>query len=328
MALLFFSRKPARPKASPLRPQRRAPEFEPAPPVALPEDPLERALQQGRLGLIALQPERWKEHPRYERVRQAALRAIDERFGLVPEGFVSIPRTIFDQPGSPETDLETEAYLLARCCVTQAEFQHFVDDGGYQDLELWPQDIWPHLIDFKDLTGAAGPRYWRNGRHDRREANHPVVGVCYYEALAYARWAGYRLPGDPEWQMAASWRIRSAAQVHRRYPWGDAFALEHCNIWASGIGRTVPVDAYACGAAPNGVLQLIGNVWEWTDSDFECTDDRGRQIVGEMLLKCIRGGSFDTYFPWQATAVFRSGLACLARAMNVGVRCALDAQSP
>jgi iron(II)-dependent oxidoreductase len=124
--------------------------------------------------------------------------------------------------------------------------------------------------------------------------------------------------------MAASWRIRSAAHVLRRYPWGDALDTSKCNVWASRIGGTVPVTAYPTGAAPNGVLQLIGNVWEWTESDFDVTDDQGRPIVGDMLMKEMRGGAFDTYFPSQATSSFRTGLAALVRAHNVGFRCVVE----
>jgi iron(II)-dependent oxidoreductase len=109
----------------------------------------------------------------------------------------------------------------------------------------------------------------------------------------------------------------------RRYPWGDALDIRRCNIWSSAIGHTVPVGVYPNGASPNGVLQLIGNVWQWTESDLELTHE-GRPVVGDMLLKSIRGGAFDTYFAAQATSVFRTGLPALARVHNVGFRCALD----
>jgi iron(II)-dependent oxidoreductase len=72
------------------------------------------------------------------------------------------------------------------------------------------------------------------------------------------------------------------------------------------------------------VRQLIGNVWEWTSSDFSSTDREGRSVVGESAMKGVRGGAYDTYFPWQATAAFRTGLTCLSRVHNVGMRCALD----
>jgi iron(II)-dependent oxidoreductase len=220
--------------------------------------------------------------------------------------------------------MDVEPFLMARHPITHAQFQKFVDYGAYEELDLWPKDIWPHLIDFKDLTGQPGPRFWRRGRHDRRLADHPVVGVCYYEAMAYAAWAGYRLPTEAEWQMAASWRIRSEAHVLRRYPWGDALDTTRCNIWSSGIRSTVPVSTYETGAAPNGVLQLCGNVWEWTNSEFDVTDRNGRPIIGDMLMKSVRGGAFDTYFASQATSFFRTGLAALARVHNTGFRCAMN----
>lgn len=298
--------------------------YEPAEKPVLNTDPLKRFLEQERLGYVVRQSQAFQDHPLLESLFQAAVEAIDERFALVPDGYVTLPKTVNDYPGCPEQDFETNAFLLARHCITNAQYQAFVDDAGYENLDLWPQDILPHLVDFRDVTGSAAPRYWRHGRHDKRLADHPVVGICYYEATAYAAWAGYRLPTNTEWQMAASWRIRSAANTLRRYPWGDAFDTARCNVWASRIGHTVPVATYENGAAPNAVLQLIGNVWEWTGSDFEVEDDNSRQVVGDMLMKEIRGGAFDTYFPSQATSVFRSALAALARTHNVGFRCVVN----
>lgn len=299
-------------------------DFVPAKRVKPTADALEQALRVGRLGLIVGDSKPWLNHPRFQAALDEAVRAVDQRFALVPDGIVSIPLTICDEPGQPEADCQTKAFLLARHAVTNAEFQYFVDANGYRNPEFWPEEIWPHLIDFRSESGEPGPRYWRDGCHDRRLADHPVVGISYYEAAAYAQWAGYRLPTEAEWQMAASWRIRSAAHVNRRYPWGDSLDLKRCNLWASGYGGTLPVDACPNGAPPNGVRQLIGNVWEWTNSEFLCADSEGRRVVGDTRMNSIRGGAFDTYFAGQATATFRTGLACVARCGNVGFRCALD----
>jgi iron(II)-dependent oxidoreductase len=289
------------------------------------EDQLMRAFQLRRFGHIVARRGQWVGYPQAVPVEQAALEAIDEQFRIVPEGFVSIGLTLDNEPGCAEQSFETEPFLLERHAVTNEAFQLFVDGGGYEDLELWPEDMWPNMIDFMDQTDQAAPRFWRDGRHDKKLANYPVVGICYYEAAAYASWAGYRLATEAEWQMAASWSLQNSAQAGRRYPWGDALELEHCNIWACKHGRVLPVNACPGGAAPNGVEQLIGNVWEWTSSDFVTTDDEGRPVIGgETALKSIRGGAFDTYFPWQATSQFRTGLACLSRTHNVGFRCALD----
>jgi iron(II)-dependent oxidoreductase len=76
------------------------------------------------------------------------------------------------------------------------------------------------------------------------------------------------------------------------------------------------------------VQQLIGNVWEWTASELELVDSQGRHVIGEMPLRGVRGGAYDTYFDTQATASFRTGLILLTRAHNVGFRCALDVESP
>jgi iron(II)-dependent oxidoreductase len=229
-----------------------------------------------------------------------------------------------DQSSGQETDVPVKPFLLEIHAVTNARFQHFVDGGCYEDLDLWPEDIWPHLIEMHDLTGQPGPRYWRNGRHNRELARHPVVGVSWYEADAFARWIGQRLPTEAEWQMAACWHIKSEADILRRFPWGDAMDQERCNTWSSRVGGIVPVDAYPNGAAPNGVRQLIGNVWEWTESMFEIQDGEGRPVMAEMPLRSVRGGAFDTYFEFQATSVFRSGLISLARTHNTGFRCAMN----
>ncbi len=325
LRLLARKQKPAqksRSKKTPLA--NSALEFEAADQVKFESDELRRFLQIGRYGVIAANPDRWRGHAEIRSALKRANDAIDNNFALVPEGSATLPMTINDAPGCPELEVETNSYVLSKNAITNAEFQNFVDCGGYEELEFWPQDLWTHLIDFVDLTGSAGPRFWRGGRHNKLLADHPVVGVCFYEALAFAKWAGFRLPTESEWQVAASWRIRSSAYILRRYPWGDALDRSRCNIWSSGLATTAPVTAFKAGEAPNGVSQLVGNVWEWTDSDLELSDEQDRPIVGDMLMKSIRGGAYDTYFPAQATSGFRTGLASLVRAHNVGFRCAMD----
>jgi iron(II)-dependent oxidoreductase len=176
------------------------------------------------------------------------------------------------------------------------------------------------------MTGSLGPAGWVNGRHDRRLARFPVTGVCFHEAAAYARWAGYRLPDEAEWQAAATWSTLETGGAGRRYPWGDALETAWCNIWESRCGGKLPVDMLPEGAAPNGVLQLIGNVWEWTDSPF-VVGDCGDSGTGPVM-KSVRGAAFDTYFTHEAAGSFRSGLPALSRAPNVGFRCAMDFAEP
>lgn len=305
-------------------PQATAAEYRLAPCETLEEDPLRCLLQQGRYNVILRDSPKWRNHIDGAAAIDEARCALEQSMALVPAGSVTISKTLSAQPGSLEQDIDVEPFLLDVHCVTSARFQRFVDAGGYDALEFWPEEIWPHLIELKDVTGQPSPRYWRNGRHDVRLAEHPVVGVSWYEAQAYALWIGQRLPTEAEWQMAASWHIRSSTDVMRRFPWGDAMDAGRCNIWATRHAATVPVDEYANGAAPNHVRQLAGNVWEWTDSEYAITDDEDRTIVGEMPMNVIRGAAFDTYFETQATNYFRTGQIALARAHNTGFRCAME----
>src|SRR5690606_4631020 len=135
---------------------------------------------------------------------------------------------------------------LDRYPVTNAEFLAFVEQGGYEQMSLWAEEIWPAVLDFVDLTGEAAPRFWRHGRPPVGKDQHPVVGVCWFEALAYARWVGKRLPTDPEWVKAGAWPVGGAGAKprQRRYPWGDRMETDRANLWSSGRGDTVPVTTF------------------------------------------------------------------------------------
>ncbi len=296
----------------------------PAPMEQLDEDPLMRLHQQGRNAIILRDEAELRGNPDGAAIVEKVKDELEQRMALVPDGSATLTLTLNSQPGSPEEEVEVAAFLLGVHTVTNRRFQRFVDAGGYDDLEYWPEEIWPHLIELKDQTGQPGPRYWRHGRHDIRFTDYPVVGISWYEAQAFALWIGQRLPTEAEWQMAASWHIRSSTDMLRRYPWGDAMDATRCNLWSSRIGTTVPVDQYPKGAAPNHVLQLVGNVWEWTDTEYMVSDNEGRPIVGEMPMHVIRGGAFDTYFEAQASSHFRTGQIALARSNNTGFRCAMD----
>ncbi len=336
MALKLFSRKKSKAgkpsnsrqesgaRSSVARPSPQ--DFEAAPREAHEADPLKRLIRQSRHAIILREEAKWRDHPGGHAAIAEAQRMLERRMAIVPAGNVALASTISAQPGGPEEDIDVEPFLLDVHCVTNARYQQFVDDEGYDNLDLWPEEIWPHLIELKDATDDPGPRFWRHGRHDMRFADHPVVGVSWYEAQAFALWAGQRLATEAEWQMAASWHINSSADLLRRFPWGDAMDNKRCNIWSSRRYGTVPVNEFAKGAAPNQVLQLVGNVWEWTNQEYAITDDGGRPIVGEMPMHVIRGGAFDTYFETQTTSHFRTGQIALARTQNTGIRCAMDIQ--
>ncbi len=324
LKLLSLKRAPRRESAAAAATSSPRAPFQPAPLASPNSDPLKRLVQQGRYNVVIREQNQYKNHAELPSVIDEVYRELEQRMALVPNGTVSIAQTLASQAGDAEEDIAVEAFLLDIHCVTNARYQHFVDAGGYDMLEYWPEEIWPHLIELKDLTGQPGPRFWRQGRHDVQLSDHPVVGVSWYEAQAFALWIGQRLPTEAEWQMAASWHLNSSTNLVRRFPWGDAMDKKKCNIWGSRIGETVPVATYPTGAAPNHVLQLVGNVWEWTDNEYTVADASGRPVVGEMPMHVVRGGAFDTYFEFQSTSQFRTGQLALSRTHNTGFRCAMN----
>ena len=168
--------------------------------------------------------------------------------------------------------VEVAPFRIARAAVTQGELREFVDDGGYEREELWSEGgrAW------RRESGARHPVYWRRdgGGYERRvydrwvdlEDDLPAVHVSWWEAEAYCRWAGRRLPTEAEWELAASGGVDGGRK--RTYPWGEeSDATGRANLDGSG-GGTVPVGALAAGDSPCGCRQMLGNVWEWTGDDF------------------------------------------------------------
>ncbi|MEU9332858.1 ergothioneine biosynthesis protein EgtB [Streptomyces sp. NPDC048290] len=167
---------------------------------------------------------------------------------------------------------EVPAFHIDTAPVTNGAYLRFIEDGGYDDPRWWTPDGWTHIRRHE----IHAPLFWRRdaGHWLRRRfgtvepvpPEEPVVHVCWYEADAYARWAGRRLPTEAEWEKAA--RHDPATGASRRYPWGDADpAPEHANLGQRHL-RPAPAGSYPAGESPYGVRQLIGDVWEWTASDF------------------------------------------------------------
>ena len=153
--------------------------------------------------------------------------------------------------------------------------------------------------------------------------------VCCFEADAYARWAGRRLPTEAEWEKAASWD--PATGTKRRYPWGDdAPTPEHANLGQTRT-RPAPVGSFPAGASAYGVLQLLGDVWEWTSTDFTghpgfCTlpyREYSEVFFGDDY-KVLRGGSWATD-PLACRTTFRNWDYPIRRQIFAGFRTARDA---
>ncbi|MGD9856156.1 MAG: formylglycine-generating enzyme family protein [Planctomycetaceae bacterium] len=273
-----------------------------------------------RYGLIL---NRHNEESFDEHLQALAWVALEKEMALVPgQDAVTVQREAANPAHVP-----IPSFYVDRFAVTNANYARFVADGGYSQTEYWPQEIWPNLLHFVDSTGFSGPRYWSDGKPPRGKESHPVVGVSWFEARAYALWCGKRLPTAPEWQHAGSWSHGQDGRGQNiRYPWGNTFMPERTNTWSCGPGETVAVDRFYSGCTPNGIYQLIGNVWEWVATQYQY-DARttGLRVHFEQPMAEVRGGAFDTYFETQATCQFRTGQPFLYRAPNVGFRCCLPA---
>ncbi|MET9361092.1 ergothioneine biosynthesis protein EgtB [Streptomyces sp. NPDC006632] len=164
------------------------------------------------------------------------------------------------------------AFHLDTTPVTCGAYLRFIQDGGYREPRWWDPDGWAMVREHE----LEAPLFWRRegGQWLRRRfgvsepvpADEPVLHVSWYEADAYARWAGRRLPTEAEWEKAA--RHDPASGRSRRYPWGDADPTPaHANLGQRHL-RPAAAGAYPDGRSALGVGQLIGDVWEWTSSDF------------------------------------------------------------
>ncbi|GAA4440669.1 formylglycine-generating enzyme family protein [Bremerella cremea] len=283
-------------------------------------------LDQGRYSLL-LRPQIAQSIP--PKFLQQAQDLLDEEMTLVPGGETILGRGVSTSTETPEyldgRVVQVEGFYLDRYQVTNEQFHRFVEGGGYEQISLWDPEIVPALLEFVDQTGEPGPRFWMNGKYAHGQGKHPVVGVCWYEAAAYARWVGKRLPTDPEWVKSGSWPVPlpGARPIQRKFPWGDAFDQNRCNLWGCGRGATVPVDQFQDGMSVGGAHQLIGNVWEWTSSRFGAWQSGSTPLVLDASMRSLRGGAFDTYFETQSTCDFQSGDKAIARKRNVGFRCAI-----
>ena len=258
----------------------------------------------------------------------AASKALEREMALVPAGSTVIePIASLDAnaDAQPSVDVEpttAETFFIDRHAVTNTQYERFVKADGYREVELWPEDILPFLFQFVDQTETFGPRSWRDGEPPRDRRDHPVAGICWYEANAYALWAGKSLATSAQWQRAGTWW-----KPRVRFPWGNAFEPARANTGSSGHEDTVPVSDYANGATPNGIQQLIGNVWEWVYASIEHIQDGKDLFALQEPLGEIRGGAFDTYLASQSTCRFRSGQPLFYRAPNVGFRCCVPASA-
>jgi iron(II)-dependent oxidoreductase len=225
------------------------------------------------------------------------------RLGSLPgDGF------IFDNE-KWQHEVAIAPFRIAKAPVTNADFAAFVEDGGYRRPQCWSPAGWS----WRERAGAERPVYWlakdaagwswrRYGKIARLAPYAPVMFVNWHEAHAWCTWAKRRLPTEAEWEAAALGEPNAAhsrlADSKRRWPWGEAPATpHHANL---GFALDGPLDVADCAAGDSacGCRQMIGNVWEWTASDFvpfagftaDPYEDYSQPWFNTR--KVLRGGSF------------------------------------
>jgi iron(II)-dependent oxidoreductase len=234
----------------------------------------------------------------------------------------------------PAREIFVPAFKLARVPVTNEEFARFVAGGGYERRELWSEEGWQ----WREKENWACPLDWRceeaGGWSARRmfeegalEAHHPVTGVSWHEAEAYARFEGKRLPTEAEWEKAASWD----GARKRRFAWGDEKPSDaRCNFGLSRWGTTA-VGSFPAGASHYGCLDMTGNVWEWTSTPFDGFDGFEPFPYPEYSEtwfdgdhRVLKGGSWATSASVLRTS-FRNFFRRHFRIAFAGIRLAEDA---
>lgn len=235
----------------------------------------------------------------------------------------------------PAHVVDLPAFAIDTVPVTVAAYRAFVEAGGYDDERLWTPAGWRWRCE----SGKRAPAFWtrdagqwlrrRFGRLEELPDAEPVQHVCFHEAQAWCRWAGRRLPTEAEWEKAASWEPE--AQVKRRFPWGDEPpGPEHANL---GQVRYRPTESgsWPAGASAYGVLQMLGDVWEWTSTEF--TGYPGfrafpyaeySEVFFDDGYRVLRGGCWATD-PQACRTTFRNWDLPVRRQVFAGFRSARDA---
>ncbi len=219
----------------------------------------------------------------------------------------------------PKKTVYTDTYYIDKYPVTCGHYRQFMEAGGYQNSQWWSEEGWEWLQN----EGVTQPLYWQD---DSMWDNHPVCGVSYHEAAAYAKFIGKRLPTEAEWEKAARWDAE--AKYSRRYPWGDKTPTKQDCNYDTTNGKTTPVQAYPSGQSAYGLYDTLGNVWEWTTTWFHAYEGfNNYPYVGyskayfDQKHRVLKGGSWATR-PWVLRCSFRNWYHPGVRQIFAGFRCA------
>ena len=236
----------------------------------------------------------------------------------------------------PAHEVFLPTFWIDTAPVSNAAYAEFIADGGYRRPDLYSEAGKAWLAS----AGVEAPQFWaphadgwsvnRYGYLQPLNPREPVQHVCYYEAEAFARWAGKRLPSEAEWEKAASWDPRAGKK--RLYPWGDdPPSSERANLDQLGFGP-MEFGVYPDGSSPYGCHQMIGDVWEWVASDFQGYPGfrffpyrEYSEVFFGTEYRMLRGGSWATS-PGVIRNTFRNWDYPIRRQIFSGFRCARDAE--
>jgi formylglycine-generating enzyme required for sulfatase activity len=197
-----------------------------------------------------------------------------------------------------------QPFRLSKYLVTNGQFGRFVAAGGYSDRSLWHEAGWR----WREENQTREPAYWRDVKWNG--PTQPVVGVSWWEADAFCRWAGCRLPTEREWEAAAR------GPQGWVYPWGDDWREGICNSCEADLGVTTPVGIFPRSAAVCGAQDMAGNVWEWCGDTFDAA-----QADSPEAGRVLRGGSWVVH-PRLCRSAFRLDVLPDVRDINFGFRAA------
>ena len=235
----------------------------------------------------------------------------------------------------PAHQVFLQDYAIDKALVTNGDFLEFINDGGYQNFRWWFSEGWAAV----NSEQWRAPLYWEqhdgewmirdfSGLHPATsKKDEPVTHVSYFEASAFAKWAGKRLPNEAEWEKAACYDARR--NVRTAFPWGDTDPTSgNTNLFENGFWSVAPAGAFPEGANAYGCQQMIGDVWEWTTSDYvpypgfksEFDEYNDKWFVNQKVL---RGGSFATP-QLHIRSTYRNFFHAHERWMISGFRCARD----
>jgi iron(II)-dependent oxidoreductase len=258
----------------------------------------------------------------------------------VPAGFCTLgaPADGFAYDNErPRHGVDLPAFRIGRTAVTNGAFREFVHGGGYARPEWWTREAWAWKEQY-DIERPAGwtadGREWCMDRCEPLDPDKPVVHVSWFEADAFARAHGARLPTEFEWEKAATWDQQTGTARPR--PWGDAPAMHddaiaaRANVDQRSFG-TVAAGAHPDGASPAGCLGMVGDTWEWTAGGFDGYPAFAAYPYREYSevffggdYRVLRGGSWATRAR-VATPTFRNWDHPQRRQIFAGLRIAKDA---